>query len=169
MMKKMTIVWIVYSNTGMDYLSSASEGTWIPNVVPGEWALSFTPMMTSSNGNIFRVTGHLCGEFTGHRWILRTKASDAELWCFLWSAPEWRSSKQSWVWWFETPSHPLWRHNNALYYIIHSSNLSKDDSQNGHLLSMPYIYIPADELLTQGAEGAIRCNYAVLPVYELPL
>ena len=26
-------------------------------------------MITSSNGNIFRVTGHLCGEFTGHRWI----------------------------------------------------------------------------------------------------
>ena len=24
-------------------------------------------MMTSSNGNIFRVTGHLCGIFTGHR------------------------------------------------------------------------------------------------------
>ena len=32
---------------------------------------------------------HLCGEFTGHRWIPRTKASDAELWCFLWSAPGW--------------------------------------------------------------------------------
>ena len=45
------------------------------------------PMMTSSNGNIFRVTGPLCGEFTGHRWICLTKASDAELWCFLWSAP----------------------------------------------------------------------------------
>ena len=45
-------------------------------------------MMTSSNGNIFRVTGHLCGEFTGPRWISRTKASDAELWCFLWSASE---------------------------------------------------------------------------------
>ena len=40
-------------------------------------------MMTSSNGNIFRVTDRLCGEFTGHRWIPRTKASDAELWCFL--------------------------------------------------------------------------------------
>ena len=26
-------------------------------------------MMTSSNGNIFRVTGLLCGELTGHRWI----------------------------------------------------------------------------------------------------
>ena len=45
-------------------------------------------MKTSSNGNIFRVTGHLCGEFTGHRWIPHTKASDAELWRFLWSPSE---------------------------------------------------------------------------------
>ena len=37
-------------------------------------------MMTSSNGNIFRVTGPLCGEFTAHRWIPITKASDAEIW-----------------------------------------------------------------------------------------
>ena len=29
--------------------------------------------MTSSNGNIFRVTGHLCGKFTGHRWISHTR------------------------------------------------------------------------------------------------
>ena len=48
----------------------------------------FNNMMTSSNGNIFRVTGHLCGEFTGYRWIPLTKASDAELWYFLWSGPE---------------------------------------------------------------------------------
>ena len=34
-------------------------------------------MMTSSNGNIFRVTGHLCGEFTGHRWISQHKGQ----WC----------------------------------------------------------------------------------------
>ena len=42
-------------------------------------------MMTSSNGNMFRVTGHLCGEFTGHRWIPLTKTSDAEFYfscCF---------------------------------------------------------------------------------------
>ena len=57
-------------------------------------------MMTSSNGNIFRVTGHLCGEFTGHRWIPHTKVSDAELWRFLWSRP----------------SHPLWRHSNDQEY-----------------------------------------------------
>ena len=35
-------------------------------------------MVTSSNDNIFRVTGHLCRELTGQRWIPRTKASDAE-------------------------------------------------------------------------------------------
>ena len=44
-------------------------------------------MMTSSNGNIFRVTGPLCREFTGHRWIPLTKARDAERWFFL-CAPE---------------------------------------------------------------------------------
>ena len=36
----------------------------------------------------FRVTGSLCREFTGQRWILFTKASDVELWCFLPSVPE---------------------------------------------------------------------------------
>ena len=49
-------------------------------------------MVTSSNGNIFRVTDLLCGEFTGHRWIPLTKASDAEFWCFHWSA-----QKNGWV------------------------------------------------------------------------
>ena len=39
--------------------------------------------MTSSNGNIFRVTGPLWGESIGPRWIPLTKASDAELWWFL--------------------------------------------------------------------------------------
>ena len=41
-----------------------------------------------SNGNIFRVIGLLCGDFSGHRWIPLTKASDGEIWCFLSSAPE---------------------------------------------------------------------------------
>ena len=46
---------------------------------------------------------------TGHR----TKASDAELWCFLWFAPELWLSKQSWGWWFETSTRPLLRRRNA--------------------------------------------------------
>ena len=31
------------------------------------------PMMTPLNENILRVTGHLCGEFAGPRWIPRKK------------------------------------------------------------------------------------------------
>ena len=63
-------------------------------------------MMTSSNGNIFRVTGHLCGEFTGPV----TRSFDV----FFDLCPNRRLSKQSWGWWFETPSCPLWRHRNKL-------------------------------------------------------
>ena len=65
-------------------------------------------MMTSSSGNLFRVTGPLCGEFTGHRWIPLIKASGAELLCILYK----RLRKQSWGWWFETSSCSVWRHCN---------------------------------------------------------
>ena len=69
-------------------------------------------MMTSSNGNIFRVTGHLCGEFTGpgelptERPVMRSFDFYFDL------RPNKRSSKQLWGWWFETPLRPLWRHRN---------------------------------------------------------
>ena len=55
-----------------------------------EWNLSglSQSMITSSNGNILRVAGPLWGEFPSHRWIPLTKASNAELRCILWSAPE---------------------------------------------------------------------------------
>ena len=71
-------------------------------------------MMTSSNGNIFRVTDPLCGEFTGHRWIPLTKASDAKLWWFHTSALNKQLSKQSRHRWVETPSRSLWRHCNVM-------------------------------------------------------
>ena len=68
-------------------------------------------MMTSSNGNIFRVTGHLCGEFTGHWWgefpsqRPVTRSFDVYLICAL--------NKQSRGWWFEWQSCSLWRHCNG--------------------------------------------------------
>ena len=65
--------------------------------------------ITSSDGNIFPVTGLLCGEFTDHRWIPLTKASNAELWCFLWSAP-WING---WVNNRESQRHILATHNCA--------------------------------------------------------
>ena len=47
--------------------------------------------------------------FTGHRWIPLTQTIDAELWCFLWSAPDW-IIETTVIW---APSRPLWRHCNA--------------------------------------------------------
>ena len=45
--------------------------------------------------NSFRVTGHLCGEFTGLRWIPSTKASDAGVDVFFDLRPDKQLSKQS--------------------------------------------------------------------------
>ena len=47
------------------------------------------------------------------RWTPHTKASDAELWCFLYLRLNKRLRKQPLDWWFETPSWPLWRHCNV--------------------------------------------------------
>ena len=69
---------------------SLDDGT--PSVTGGFPSERVTKLMTSSNGNIFHVTGHLCGEFTGRRLISLAKASDAAFWCFLWSAPEYLSN-----------------------------------------------------------------------------
>ena len=130
--------------------------------------LCFTAIMstiTSSNGNI-RVTGHLRGEFTGHRWIETSRRiydiivmgkgkpipQDNKWWWWryeretfsallalcagnspvngefpsqrpvTWSFDVFfdlclnkRLSKQSWGWWFQTPSCPSWRHCNGDY------------------------------------------------------
>ena len=51
------------------------------------WQIIHIITMTSSNGNIFRVSGPLCGEFNGHQWSPIKKASDVELWCFRLSEP----------------------------------------------------------------------------------
>ena len=77
--------------------------------------------MTTSK-NILRVNGPLCWESTGNPWIPLTKASDAERWCFLWSAPEVTLSKQSRRRWFETSLRSLWRHCNE-WYILRLNNL----------------------------------------------
>ena len=69
-------------------------------------------MMTSSNGNLFRVTGHLCGE-SAQRPVSRSFDVFFDL------RLNKRLSKQLWGWWLETLSHPLWRHRNALNLFIY--------------------------------------------------
>ena len=70
-------------------------------------------MMTSSKWNVFRATG-LCvgnspvtGEFPTQRPVTRSFEVFFDL------PQNKRLGKQSWGWWFETPSCTLWRHCNV--------------------------------------------------------
>ena len=74
----------------------------------GLWFLSAV-IMTSSNGNIFRVTGHLCGEFPAQRPVTRSfgVSFDTRL--------NKRLRKQVRGWWFEKLSRLLWRHCNECF------------------------------------------------------
>ena len=85
---------------------------------PYKARFQFSPgMMMSSNGNIFRATDPLCGEFTGpgpgefptQRPVTQSFGVFFEL------RLNKRLSKQSWGWWSETPSRSLWRHCNGKY------------------------------------------------------
>ena len=71
------------------------------------------PMITSSNGNIFRVTGHLCGAFTGPGEFPAQRPVTRSFDVFFDLRLNKRLSKQSWGWWFETLPCSLWRHHNV--------------------------------------------------------
>ena len=70
-------------------------------------------MMTSSNGNIFRATGPLCGEFTGSGEFHTQRPVTRSFGVFFDLRLNKRLSKQLWGWWFETPAWSLWRHRNG--------------------------------------------------------
>ena len=69
-------------------------------------------MVTSSSGNIFRVTGRLWGEFTGDRVFPSQRLVTRSFDVFFDLRLKKRLSKHSWCWWFGTPSASLWRHRN---------------------------------------------------------
>ena len=70
-------------------------------------------MMTSSNGNIFRVTGPLCGEFTGPGEFPTQRPVTRSFDVFFDLRPNKQLSKQPRGWWFETPPWSLWRQCNT--------------------------------------------------------
>ena len=70
-------------------------------------------MMTSSNGNIFRVTGPLCGEFTGPGEFPTQRSVTRSFDVFFDLRLNKRLNKQPQGWWFETPVWSLWRHRNV--------------------------------------------------------
>ena len=74
---------------------------------PGMFSQVEGIMMASSNGSISRVTGPLCGEFNGEFPSQRPVTWSFDVFFDL--RPNKRLSKQSWGWWFATPSRSLWR------------------------------------------------------------
>ena len=75
-------------------------------------------MMTSSNGNIFRVTGPLCGEFTGPGEFPAQRPVTRSFDVFFDLCLNKRLSKQPWGWWFQTPAWSLWRHRNVHWVLF---------------------------------------------------
>ena len=71
-------------------------------------------MMTPSNENIFRVTGHSTGNSTVNGEIPAYRPVTRSFDAFFDLRLNKRLSQLSWVWWFATPSLPLWRHCNEL-------------------------------------------------------
>ena len=85
--------------------------------------------MTSSSGNIFGVTGPLCGEFTGLGEFPTQRPVTRSFDVFFDLRLNKRLSKQPRGWWFETPWWSLWRHCNDLkpfsqmFYNLYFSSL----------------------------------------------
>ena len=75
-------------------------------------------MMTSSNENIFRVTGPLCGGFTGPGESPTQRPVTRSFGVFFDLRLNKRLSKQPWGWWFETLSWSLWRQCNELGLFV---------------------------------------------------
>ena len=120
-------LWLYYNSWWISMICSAKFlgslhwhwGNRMIAPVPLKW-----PMMTSSNGKIFRVTGPLCGEFTGPGEFPTQRPVTRSFDVFFDLRLNKRLSKQPWGWWFETPSWSLWRHRNAkrVRYVLMSVN-----------------------------------------------
>ena len=106
------------------------------------WQVTFSTLaytrLTSSIGNIFRVTGLLSGESNDHQWISLTKASDAEHWYYLWFSHEQRLSKQSRPLWFEKPSRSFWGHSNTFdwftFWHTHRKKVIHENSSRQEII-----------------------------------
>ena len=117
---KTTIYWRTASAAEITHASTIFGQHWL------KWWLAacWHHMMTSSNGNIFRVTGPLCGEFTGPGEFPAQRPVTQSFDVFFHLRLNKRLSKQPWDWWFETPGWSLWRHRNETitWITIHLSH-----------------------------------------------
>ena len=127
--------------------------------------------MTSSNRNIFRVTGPLCGEFTGPGEFPTQRPVTQSFYVFFDLCLNKRLSKRSWGRWFETLSWSLWRHSNGLrvagnWYspFLFAVNINCDMNYyqliretTTYLSRLPWIH-PGTPLKVNGVSGNIPGN-----------
>ena len=110
------------------YIGPFKENSSVTGGFPSQRTSNVEPVSIHDNvikWDIFRVTGPLWGESTGHRWIPLTKASDSERWSNVFfdlhlNKPLSKHRR------FETPSRSLRHHCNvSWHHILHPfSNLS---------------------------------------------
>ena len=117
-------------------------------------------MMTSSNGNIFRVTGHLCGEFTGPGESPAQRPVTRSFDVFFHLRLNQRLSKQPWGWWFETPAWSLWRRRNEMNNI--GISRSQIASTRGPATNM--VQLPSQHVLV-----ITLCKVGMTLRYDLPI
>ena len=100
------------------------------------------PMMTSSNGNIFRVTGLLCGEFTTGEFPSQMPVTRSFDVFFDLRLNKWLS-KQSWGWWFETPLRWLWRHYNEclIWNILKKGTCRASQLSREHCITLGNFHV----------------------------
>ena len=91
--------WVKPSTTCLIFTSLS------PTFTENETRVAGSNMLTSSNENIFRVTGHLCGEFTGDQWVPPQRPMTPSFDIFVDLCLNIPLTKHSWGWGFETSSH----------------------------------------------------------------
>ena len=112
-------------------------------------------MMTTSNRNIFRVTGALRGGSSGHRWIPPQRPVARSLAVFFDLRLSKWLSKQSRRWWFPAPSRSLRRHDyinhyttSAAWHICHNYTMSDWQLAWEVIWNSSYVFtISADSLI----------------------
>ena len=132
------------------YLVSTQIGGFIHKIIPDIWQCNYSKMlrymrnvmMTSSNGNIFRITGPLCGEFTGPGEFPTQRPVTRSFDAFFDLRLNKPLNKQPWGWWFETLSRSLWRHRNVVAEVNikgRDKYLHPTDTVGCNYLSLPLI------------------------------
>ena len=131
-------------------LWGSPEGNSTANSLPTNLFRNMYFIMTSSNGNIFRITGPLCGEFTGPGEFPTQRPVTRSFDVFFDLRLNKRLSKQPWGWLFEAPSWSLWRPCNVeTTILIFLPHLHGVNQLTVHVICMVSCFVFSFQLFSQ--------------------